>query len=92
MGFRKDTLMSELRVMLEKEKEMRDLYMVILKDLEDPSLHEKIRVLKEEEERHMGYVEIIMSLFEDEVEEKTVKMAEKIIATFPSNERHFEPD
>ena len=66
MSFKKEVLMSELEIMLEKEKEMRDLYSHILSKLENNMLFEKIKRIKDEEEKHIGCVKIIIGLFEDE--------------------------
>ena len=57
--------MSELKIMLEKEKEMRDLYNEILKDLENLHLKKKIESIRDEEIKHVSYVEILISLFEE---------------------------
>jgi rubrerythrin len=65
MSFRKEVLLSELKIMMEKEREMRDLYDQILKKLENTYLEEKIRRIRDDEVKHMGYVEIIMSMFSD---------------------------
>ena len=65
MSFRKEVLISELKIMMEKEREMRDLYDQILRKLENTYLEEKIRRIRDDEVRHMGYVEIIMSMFSD---------------------------
>jgi rubrerythrin len=50
---------------MEKEREMRDLYNQILKRIENTYLEEKIRGIRDDEVKHMGYVEIIMSMFSD---------------------------
>ena len=66
MSFKKDSLMAELSIMLEKEREMRDLYTEVLRRVENNMLTDKIRLIRDEEEKHIGYVEIIIGLFEDE--------------------------
>jgi rubrerythrin len=60
-------LKAELGVMLEKEKEMKDLYVQILDRVENNFISRKIEFLAKEEEKHMGYVEIILSLLENEL-------------------------
>ncbi len=65
MVFKQEILMSELRIMLEKEREMRELYGEILKKLEDPTLHARIQAIYKDEIKHIGYVEIIMSMLEE---------------------------
>ena len=71
MSFRKDVLMSELKIMMEKEREMKNFYSEILRKLENPTIHEKIMRLRDDKVRHMGYVEILISLFESETLEKS---------------------
>ena len=71
MSFRKDALMSELRILLEKEREMKNLYNEILNKLENPTLHGKIMRIKDDEVRHIGYVDILISLFESEEPDRT---------------------
>ena len=65
MGFKHDLLLSELRIMLAKEKEMLALYIGILEKLENPRLHERLRAIRDDERKHVGYVEILLSLFEE---------------------------
>jgi rubrerythrin len=64
MSFKQDVLMSELGIMLEKEREMKELYSEILKRLENTSLRTKVEFILKEEIRHIGYVEILISMLE----------------------------
>jgi rubrerythrin len=65
MGFKKEVLLSELKIMLEKEREMKVMYDEILKDLDSPGLYAKISRIRNDEVKHMGLVEIIIGLMED---------------------------
>ena len=71
MGFDKEVLISELKILMEKESEMRDLYNRILVKLDNPTLHSKIMSIRDDETKHMAYVEIIMSLIENEPGDKS---------------------
>lgn len=66
MSFKKDALMSELRLMMEKEREMRTLYDDMLRRLSNPFIRKNIEIIRDDEIRHMGYVKIMISLFEGE--------------------------
>ena len=70
MSFEQEMMMSELKIMLEKEREMKALYSKILESLEHVTLRKKVEFILKEEIRHMGYVEILMSLLEDGPSEK----------------------
>jgi rubrerythrin len=59
---RMQILKAEFQVMMEKEIEMKDLYSEILERVENNYVHEKIRTIRDDEVRHIGYVEIIISL------------------------------
>ena len=66
MSFDKEVLTSELTILMEKEREMRDLYDRILMKLENTTLRKRIMAIRDDETKHIGYVEIIMSLLENE--------------------------
>ena len=67
MSFDKEVLGSELRILMEKEREMRDLYNRILVELDNNTLHKRIMAIRDDETKHIGYVEIIMSLLDAEM-------------------------
>ena len=66
MSFKKEALMSELGLMMEKEREMKTLYDEMLKKLSNTFIRKKIEFIRDDEIKHMGYVRIMISLFEDE--------------------------
>jgi rubrerythrin len=71
MNFDKEVLTSELKILMEKEREMRDLYNRILEKLDNPTLNKRIMSIRDDERKHMGYVEIIISLIENEPGDKS---------------------
>lgn len=64
MSSKQEILMSELNIMLEKEREMMNLYNGILDELEHVRLIERVSVIRDDEIKHIGYVKILMSLLE----------------------------
>jgi rubrerythrin len=60
--FRNQLLLSEFKLLMDKEREMRDLYNHILEKVESTHISDRVRAIRDDEERHMGYVEIILSL------------------------------
>lgn len=64
MGFNHEVLISELRMMRHKEEEMLNLYNGILGELEHPRLHARISAVRDDEKKHVGYCDILLSLFE----------------------------
>ncbi len=64
MGFKHDVLVSELSIMLSKEREMFNLYNGILEKLENARLQKRLMLIRDDEKKHIGYVQILLSLFE----------------------------
>jgi rubrerythrin len=62
----KQILEAEFQMMLSKENEMKELYDEILKRVENQHVRNKIEAIRNDEIKHMGYVEIILSLLEIE--------------------------
>jgi rubrerythrin len=62
----KQVLEAEFQMMLSKEKELKELYEEILKRVENPYVRKKIEAIRNDEVKHMGYVEIMLSLLEIE--------------------------
>ena len=61
-AMRVQILESEFRIMMEKEVEMRDIYNEIIERAENNYICKKVMVIRDDEIRHIGYVEIILSL------------------------------
>jgi rubrerythrin len=59
---RMQILKAEFQVMMEKEIEMRDLYSGILERIETEHVRKRLDTIRKDEVRHIGYIEIIMSL------------------------------
>lgn len=55
-------LKSELRILEEKEREMRLHYDRMLRRIEDPRVRKVIEKIRDQEARHQGYVRLIMEL------------------------------
>ena len=55
-------LESELKIIMEKEVEMRDLYDEIINRCENNYICRKIIAIRDDEIKHIGYVEIMLSL------------------------------
>lgn len=55
-------LKAEFQMMMGKEIEIRELYSKILERVENNYVHKKIRTIRDDEVRHIGYVEIMISL------------------------------
>lgn len=62
MSFELQVIQSELKMMLSKEREMRELYDRILKNCENEYICKRIRAIRDDEKKHMGYVKIMTSL------------------------------
>jgi rubrerythrin len=61
-ALRVQILESEFRIMMEKEVEMRDLYNEIIDRAENNFICKKVMAIRDDEIRHIGYVEIMLSL------------------------------
>ena len=57
-------LEAEFQMILSKETEMRELYNEILKRVENQHIRKKIETVRNDKIKHMGYVEIILSLLD----------------------------
>ncbi len=55
-------LSSELKILEEKEREMRVFYDRILKRVEDPRVRKVIEKIRKQETKHEGYVKLIKEL------------------------------
>ena len=55
-------LQSELKILEEKEREMRVFYDRILKRVEDPGVKKIIENLRKQEAKHQGYIKLIKEL------------------------------
>ena len=55
-------LHSELKILEEKEREMRLFYDKILKRVEDPEVKKVIESMRKQEEKHQGYIKLIKEL------------------------------
>jgi rubrerythrin len=55
-------LSSELRILEEKEREMRVFYDRILRRVEDPRVRKVIGTIRKQETKHEGYVKLIREL------------------------------
>jgi rubrerythrin len=59
---RMQILRAEFQVMMEKEIEMKDLYNNILNRIENEYVRKKLNAIRKDELRHIGYIEIMISL------------------------------
>ncbi len=55
-------LSSELKVLEEKEREMRLFYDRLLKRVEDPRVRKVVETIRKQEAKHEGYVKLIREL------------------------------
>ncbi len=55
-------LSSELKILEEKEREMRLFYDRLLKRVEDPRVRRVIETIRKQESKHEGYVKLIREL------------------------------
>ena len=64
MSYKEEVARSEFMLLAEKEREMHELYSRILDMAENEHVRKVVASIRDDEKRHLGYAEIILSMIE----------------------------